>query len=284
MNLQFHTPPDHLAPFVRRFILSDYEVARPIDVRPWSTGNIYLTYFYGPLENYTVSVNGRPHTFAFPAWLAGQVEYHDIHIRIAQRTAAIVAEMTALGFWRLFGKPGRWLTGRTCQLADLGENHHDAATELLLPQAQTGDEALAKVIGFFERAAAGAAATDPMLEQATLRLEQAFGRVSVAELAAEAGVTQRHFTRRFSDVVGLSPKFYGRVLQLNQVIEMLFMPGKNRLADVAQDAGFYDQAHLNRAMMLFFQEGPSAFLKGDHELFRTFLEHLPPPGAKSVSG
>jgi uncharacterized membrane protein YhhN len=40
---------------------------------------------------------------------------------------------------------------------------------------------------------------------------------------------------------------------------------------IAQDAGFYDQAHFNRAMQRFFREGPREFLQSDHPAFRSFL-------------
>jgi AraC-like DNA-binding protein len=54
------------------------------------------------------------------------------------------------------------------------------------------------------------------------------------------------------------------------VIGLLYANGQG-LAQIAQEAGFYDQAHLNRAMRRFFREGPRAFLRSDHPAYRSFL-------------
>ncbi len=121
MNLEFHKPPADLEPFVRRIIVSDYDVASEIAVHPWSTGNIYLMLFFGDLANYSVSVNGRERRFISPAWFAGQLEYHQVRVAIRKRTSAIVVEFTPQAFWRLFDRPGRWLTGRTCDPQDIGQ-------------------------------------------------------------------------------------------------------------------------------------------------------------------
>jgi AraC-like DNA-binding protein len=276
MNLEFRKPPPELEPFVRRIIISDYDVASEIAVNPWSTGNIYLMLFFGDLANYSVSVNGRERRFVSPAWFAGQLEYHLVRVAIRRRTSAIVVEFTPQAFWRLFGRPGRWLTGRTCDPADIGQPVGDAAASRFALLPGTPDECMPLLIEFLVGFARSAGPEDPMLAGALSLLHTQHGCIPVAEVAQNVAVSPRHLNRRFHEIVGLAPKFYGRVLQINQVLEMLWMPGKASIANVASEGGFYDQAHLNRAMNLFFSEGPTAFLKGDHLLFRTFLEqHVP---------
>lgn len=272
MNLGFRPPPASLASFVRRVIVSDYAVMPELSLNPWPTGNIYMMLFFGPLENYSVSVNGRAHRFRSAAWFAGQLEYHQVRVAIRQRTASIVVEFTPQGFWRLFGRPGRWLTGRTCDPADLGDEVAAAAQRCFSSLPADPEACFERVVAFLKERAASAADEDRMLARALALMHAEHGRISVAEVAQYVCLTPRHLTRRFHEVVGLAPKFYGRVLQINQVIEMMFQPTAGSMAGVASESGFYDQAHLNRAMKLFFSEGPTAFLKSDHLLFRTFLE------------
>lgn len=272
MNLGFHRPPQHLEPFVRRIIVSDYALDGELVVRPWATGNIYVILYYGDLANYGVVVNGRPRRFRSPLWLAGQLEYHRVDVVIRRRTATVVAELTPQAFWRLFGRPGRWLTGRTCDPADIDPCHGALAERHFAVLPDSGDACRALLAAFLSELAARAGPEDAVLARVLCAMQAEHGRIAVAELAALAGMSTRHLTRRFHAIVGLAPKFYGRVLQINQVIEMMFMPQAGTLAGLACEGGFYDQAHLNRAMRLFFSEGPTAFLKSDHKLFRTFLE------------
>ena len=272
MNLGFRKPPENLEPFVRRIILSDYDLSSELVVRPWATGNIYLILFFGDLENYSVSVNGRARRFRSPFWVAGQLEYHQVVVAIRRRTSAVVVELEPQAFWRLFHRPGRWLTGRTCDPADIEPRFAELAAQHFEALPASAEDCLARMVAFLSGVAATAGPEDPMLAAVLASMHAEHGRISVGELAEQAGVTARHLTRRFHEIVGLAPKFYGRVLQINQVIEMMFMPKSGSLAGVASEGGYYDQAHLNRAMKLFFSEGPTAFLKSDHLLFRTFLE------------
>ena len=269
MNLGFREPPARLTPFVRRFVTSDYALGGELVFHPWPTGNIYLTWFFGPPRNYSVAIDGQIQRLVEPLWLAGQIEYHQVRIAIAQRTSAVVAELMPQSFWRLFGRPGRLLTGKTCLASDVAPVH---AKRTLCARSLTADDCLERMTAFLTAAAETAGPSDPMLERALSAIERHHGRIGVNEVAALAGVSPRHLTRRFTEIVGLSPKFYARVLQINQVVEALFLPGCDTIAAAAQEGGFYDQAHLNRAMKLFFSEGPTAFLKSDHLLFRTFLE------------
>jgi AraC-like DNA-binding protein len=69
----------------------------------------------------------------------------------------------------------------------------------------------------------------------------------------------------------MSPKRFAQIMQINWVVSLLYANDKAKLAQIAQDAGFYDQAHFNRAMQRFFRQGPRRFLESDHPGYRAFL-------------
>jgi AraC-like DNA-binding protein len=77
--------------------------------------------------------------------------------------------------------------------------------------------------------------------------------------------------RRFTHVVGVGPKFFGQILQINWVVSLLYADDTPSLTEIAHEAGFYDQAHFNHAMQQFFSEGPREFLQSDHVFFKAFL-------------
>lgn len=72
------------------------------------------------------------------------------------------------------------------------------------------------------------------------------GRASVGELARDLGWSRRHLTERFTREVGVAPKTYARVVRFDRARELIATAGGRSLARVALDAGYYDQAHLNR--------------------------------------
>ncbi len=68
--------------------------------------------------------------------------------------------------------------------------------------------------------------------------------VSIAELAAETGVSETQVIRSFSATIGLAPHAYLIALRIERAKQ--FIRRGETLTDVAALAGFSDQSHLNR--------------------------------------
>lgn len=78
------------------------------------------------------------------------------------------------------------------------------------------------------------------------RLRETAGSVGVQELAKEVGWSRRHLTDRFHAEYGLAPKVAARVMRFEQAVGRLKRQPSTRLADLAADLGYSDQAHLTR--------------------------------------
>ena len=79
------------------------------------------------------------------------------------------------------------------------------------------------------------------------RLSATHGAIGVSALCTELGCSRRHLTRRFGEEVGLPPKALARVLRFRRVLALVQRPGGTaRFAQIAAEAGYYDQPHLNR--------------------------------------
>lgn len=102
----------------------------------------------------------------------------------------------------------------------------------------------------------------PEIEWAWTRLEKAHGAVPVESLASEAGWGRRHFTERFREVLGATPKSAARVFRFERAIQLLFHGGLG-LADVACTAGYSDQAHMTREWRELAGCTPRAWISGE---------------------
>jgi AraC family transcriptional regulator len=69
--------------------------------------------------------------------------------------------------------------------------------------------------------------------------------IEVAALAAIAARSPFHFTRIFTQSVGLTPHRYVVHLRLQRAIELI-RDGRSGLAEIAAHTGFADQSHLSR--------------------------------------
>jgi AraC-like DNA-binding protein len=91
------------------------------------------------------------------------------------------------------------------------------------------------------------------------------GALRVSELAAGTGWSGRHLTSRFRAEIGLTPKAAARVIRFDRARKLLVRnlteatPGY-RLADLAADCGYFDQAHLAREFRALAGCPPSQWL------------------------
>ena len=104
----------------------------------------------------------------------------------------------------------------------------------------------------------------PELGYAWRRLRTSHGAIPVAELAAETGWSARYLTSRFRAETGLSPKEAARVFRFQHARRMIAQaaarPTGAKLADLAADCGYYDQAHLAREFRQLAGCPPSQWL------------------------
>jgi AraC-like DNA-binding protein len=69
---------------------------------------------------------------------------------------------------------------------------------------------------------------------------------AVTDVAAEFGLSERHFRRRFVSAVGYGPATLVGVLRMRRTLRMFDTPA--RPADVAAAAGYADQPHMTREL------------------------------------
>jgi AraC-like DNA-binding protein len=129
----------------------------------------------------------------------------------------------------VFEAPGRFasLRQRMQDAPDLG-GALDALERFLLERLH----------GARELHAAASAASERLLRTA--------GRERVAALARETGLSERRLHELFRLQVGVAPKRYARILRFRHALVRLSGEPEDELADVAQDCGYFDQAHLCR--------------------------------------
>jgi len=97
------------------------------------------------------------------------------------------------------------------------------------------------------------------LQRVKERLHAEFrDRLSMRELAREAGVHPVHLARAFRRFEKRTPGEYQQRLQLRAACEMLRNP-EWPLAQIAADCGFSDQSHLTRRLRKFAATTPSRF-------------------------
>jgi AraC-like DNA-binding protein len=105
-------------------------------------------------------------------------------------------------------------------------------------------------------------APDPQVERiaAILRLaETTPGLTQVEQLAEHGGIGVRSLQQLFSEYVGVSPKWVIRRFRLHEAADRLAHGIDTDLASLAQELGYYDQAHFSADFRKLVGESPAHY-------------------------
>jgi AraC-like DNA-binding protein len=100
------------------------------------------------------------------------------------------------------------------------------------------------------------------------QVERADDALTLRGLADEINMSDKHFERLFARYVGFRPSLFARVTRFQQVMYRAMAQPDTNLGHLAQNAGYYDQAHFNKDFKRFSGSAPSEFLAEQHEFIR----------------
>jgi len=92
------------------------------------------------------------------------------------------------------------------------------------------------------------------------RLETSHGAVPVGALTDAAGVSGNHLATLFKSHVGVTPKRVARIYRFARLIVSVDALGPVAWSELAQTAGYFDQAHFNREFKDFTGHTPTEYL------------------------
>lgn len=100
---------------------------------------------------------------------------------------------------------------------------------------------------------------DPVVDNAIRLIKARRGTMSIKELLVRIPLSIDAFEKRFRRLTGATPKQFSYIVRMNSIIEQ--MSGTKSLAEIALDAGYYDQAHFTKDFKTFTGQTPREFLQ-----------------------
>lgn len=100
---------------------------------------------------------------------------------------------------------------------------------------------------------------DPMIAAALEKIHAVNGMIRIKELAKGLYISQDAFEKRFRRSVGVTPKQFAFITKMKSVVARAL--NNQLMADIAFDAGYYDQPHFNKDFKLFTGQTPTEFMK-----------------------
>ena len=170
--------------------------------------------------------------------------------------------LTPRGASALLGVPAGTLALQTEHLEDVAPSFAD---ELItrVSEASSWRTRWAILDDIFLRVLTFERPLPAQLERAWGLLTSSHGSSPVAELAEAAGWSRRHFTKKFGERYGVSPKTMARVLRFERAQRMMRLPTRPALSAIAAACGYSDQAHMTRDWVEFAGSAPTIWMSDE---------------------
>ena len=97
------------------------------------------------------------------------------------------------------------------------------------------------------------------------------GLYSITKLASECNITLQTFEVQFEQQVGISPKYFSRLLRFANAVNMRLYNPTNNWTNVAHSCGYFDQMHLIKDFKEFTTLSPKNFMEVIHPPVENFV-------------
>ncbi len=212
---------------------------------------------------------GPPFRLTDPRLSTGPADYHSfvaglydsyVTTESVGLSCCMQVNFTPLGALRFFRLPMDEIANRTVDFEDLC----GVAARQLTVQLQdcaSWDVRFALLEDFLTARIHGGRAVTPQVAWAWQQLQQPGSHQRIGELAREVGWSSKHLILSFRQQLGLPPKVLARIARFHRVVSWLARAESVRWAEIAQRAGYYDQAHFNRDFREMAGTPPSEYLR-----------------------
>lgn len=200
--------------------------------------------------------------------LVGQMRKF-IHIEPLGKINLFGIRFQTIGAYHFFKFSLNELTDKIEQL-DLVLDRDDKSLEEQINEALNTQNRISVIENFLTKKLAAEKSTDRATETIVEKILVNSGMISVSGIAKEVGISQRQLERHFQQKVGVSPKFYCRIIRLQKILNAVRQEDSANLSNLALAFGYYDQAHFIHEFKEFSGKSPGAFLQDENRMAELF--------------
>lgn len=252
MNFQTYIPSKALSPFVKNYLIIDAQQEQLNKVLP-ETHLVMAFRYKGRVDQL---INNVTHTLA-PAVISGLRKSERL-LKYTENTGNLLVLFKEAGASAFFREPLHELFQESISLDNFIPTQDVADLEDQLAEASHHKQRI-NLVEQFLLSRLCHPKTDPLITVALERIQATKGIIKIKDLTNSLCISQDAFEKRFRRAVGASPKQYAYIIRMKSVL--FNIKKKQKLTDVAFDAGYFDQSHFNKDFKLFTGQSPTAFLE-----------------------
>lgn len=256
MNYKTFQPGSELSTFVKCYWTLEIPKGKiPEKQRIVPDGCMEMIFHYGDLyKQYLDDENSiiQPRCFVF-----GQITSH-LDIEPTGKTGIFSVRFHPDGFTPFATLPIREMENKAVSLEILFDKDGMQLEKEIL-KAQTTTERIDIVEIFLAGRLINPQSVDRIVEATVETMIGIHGKLSIDKLSQQININRRQLERKFSSVIGLSPKQLSKIIRLQSTLKMLLNKEFTSLTALAYEGNYYDQAHFIKDFKEFTGLTPKDF-------------------------
>ena len=260
LNPKIYEPNIELSEFVKRYwTLDGAKENIPLKNTIVPDGTMKLIFHYGDTYKHH-SLNGEI-TILPKCFLIGQLTKPYV-IEPVGVTGSFVVQFKPNGFLPFTSIPIKEMENTAVPLDILfGEDGIELGNQIL--NANSTSERIQIIEVFLFKLIANRKNIDNIVKLTIETIFNANGQFSVTEFSKTNNINRRQLTRKFSSIIGLSPKQLAKTIRVQTTLKVLLNEEITSLTDLAYENEYFDQAHFIKEFKEFTGLTPKEFF-GDN--------------------
>jgi len=269
MNYNTYTPSGELSAFVKCYwTLEAPTESKPQKQRIVPDGCMEMIFHFGDLYRQYITDEEfiiQPRCFVF-----GQITY-PLNIEPTGETGIFAVRFHPEGFTPFATLPINEMENRAVSLEELyGSDGVMLEKEIL--NANSIESRIEIIESFLMNKLTSPEYIDRVAKSSVELIMRLNGQLSVDELADDLQINRRSLERKFSNVIGLSPKQLSKIIRLQSTLKMLANKQYSSLTEISYEGSYYDQAHFIKDFKEFTGLSPKKFYASNLQLSVIFLD------------
>lgn len=270
-------PPKKLSPYIRQVMVTHNENAIHGRYSAWPSGYSFFHYIHRGAFEALIDGDSRSKK-AGTMFIAGVIDKQDISVSFSGKYSQLVSEFSALGMYQLTGIPGRVCQGNVTDSSMFPARVRSRCLEFIAqcqaqPSTATSYDCLELWYALLGDLAQNPFETPDYLSDAISQIEKAKGLIRIKQLCDDLGVSRRQFNRKFTEIVGISPKYFVRIIQVNFAMQCALVDDREYFAMIANLSGYFDESHFIKAAKDFFHQPPRDFLSSEQDIWFEYIRY-----------
>jgi methylphosphotriester-DNA--protein-cysteine methyltransferase len=265
MIFEYIAPPPELSSIVKEFWIYENDNSKPEVQKIIPDGYSEIIIHYG--DPYEINSNGRWVTQSSMLY-SNQISSF-FYLRNTGKSAIVAIKLHPAAFSELFDMDVSQFTDQVISLDSiLSKEDLD-----LLASAKEADLNIQQRVDLLQQwlLKKEAKTVHQKVRLAVDQIIEQKGMVDIEGLAKMMELSTRQLERNFKKVIGVTPKFYSRIIRFNYIFEIM-KENNASWVKTALQSGYFDQSHFINNFKEFTGEEPSQYGFDETNLANFFLK------------